>query len=54
MYDIMIAFVLFIFAIVIGRQSRINWSTTEYAIYYTIWLLAAFLGTYGFVTTFLE
>ena len=50
MFDIGIAFILMIFAIIIGKNDRSKWSRSEYIIYYVLWLTVAFFGTYGLVT----
>lgn len=54
MFDVGIAIILIIFALVIGHQSRKNWTRAEYFIYYLLWLVAAFFGTYGFIDSFLK
>lgn len=54
MFDICIAIILIIFALIMGRESREYWTRTSYFIYYLLWFVAAFFGTYGFIDSFLK
>lgn len=54
MFDIGIAIILIILALAMGNQPHKYWTRANYFIYYLLWFVAAFFGTYGFIDSFLK
>ena len=49
MFDICIAAILAIYGVILKYTDHTNWSRIDYSIYYLLWFVVAFFGTYGFV-----